>query len=68
MVELADTLDLGSNGLAVQVQVLLPVPNSRHQMIQSCHLVSAVFMPDMAHYILIDRRKNYVIIITEVIS
>ena len=26
MVELADTLDLGSNGLAVQVQVLLPVP------------------------------------------
>ena len=26
MVELADTLDLGSNGLAVQVQVLLPAP------------------------------------------
>ena len=27
MVELADTLDLGSNGIAVQVQVLLPAPN-----------------------------------------
>ena len=27
MVELADTLDLGSSGLAVQVQVLLPAPN-----------------------------------------
>ena len=26
MVELADTLDLGSNGIAVQVQVLLPAP------------------------------------------
>ncbi len=26
MVELADTLDLGSNGFAVQVQVLLPAP------------------------------------------
>ena len=27
MVELADTLDLGSSGSAVQVQVLLPAPN-----------------------------------------
>ena len=26
MVELADTLDLGSNGIAVQVQVLLSAP------------------------------------------
>ena len=29
MVELADTLDLGSNGIAVQVQVLLPAPRRR---------------------------------------
>ena len=28
MVELADTLDLGSNGIAVQVQVLLPAPQT----------------------------------------
>ena len=30
MVELADTLDLGSNGIAVQVQVLLPAPDNNN--------------------------------------
>ena len=30
MVELADTLDLGSNGIAVQVQVLLPAPDKNN--------------------------------------
>ena len=34
MVELADTLDLGSSGSSVQVQVLLPAPSNRPLLIQ----------------------------------
>ncbi len=45
MVELADTLDLGSNGLAVQVQVLLPVPEKKQPLSTKTKVVSFQLNP-----------------------